>query len=444
MTLQLLAKQIVGKNKHVNEALKSFKKILPELSVSSDGLITRGQRIVLPASLHKKVLDSAHAGHLGINSMKRHLRSKYCFAGMDTEIANHVAACHACNVNTDKSVQEPLKPTISPEDAWAEGKGEVDVDFTSQTPSGDYVLVCICERSRYPVLILTKGLTTASAIAALKVVFKTFGVPVVLKTDNGPAFRRTFTIWLKSIGCKHRKITPLWPPANGTAERFMKNINKVIRCALVENLPWKSCINDYLANYRNTPHSMTKCTPSSMMGLLDESGLDSVCKPQKSVNQDSKSKSAMKEYTDKRRNAKAHLFKIGDVVVHKWSRSNKYQAIFDPDCYTITDIDQSMITASRSDHSVTRNSFFFQSARLLGSKPKVIPVIDRPAVFCKQFVIQRQTTPARFAPLTPVTGVENDQVYDFQLPAMNIENQIAQEVATELPNWNKATLKVAL
>ena len=73
VTLQLLAKKIVDKSKHVNEALKSFEKILPKLSVSSDGLITRGQRIMLPASLHEKVLDSAHAGHLGINSMKRHL-----------------------------------------------------------------------------------------------------------------------------------------------------------------------------------------------------------------------------------------------------------------------------------------------------------------------------------------------------------------------------------
>jgi len=284
----------VVKSNRVNEALKSFKKIIPELSVSNDGLVTRGQRIMLPASLQEKALKSAHAGHLGINSMKRHLRAKYCFAGMDAAVENHVKACHACNVNTDRSAQEPLNPTIMPEEVWAKGKGEVDVDFTSKTPSGDYVLVCICERSRYPVLILTKKLTTAAAIAALKVVFETFGVPAVLKTDNGPAFRRVFTLWLKSIGCKHCKITPLWPPANGTAERFMRNINKVIRCALVEELPWKACINDYLANYRNTPHSMTKCTPSSMMGLLDQSGLDSFTKSQRPDNHDSRSKAEMK------------------------------------------------------------------------------------------------------------------------------------------------------
>jgi hypothetical protein len=189
-----LSKQIVDKSKRVNEALKSFKKIIPELSVSNDGLVTRGQRIMLPASLQEKALKSAHAGHLGINSMKRHLRAKYCFAGMDAAVENHVKACHACNVNTDRSAQEPLNPTIMPKEVWAKGKGEVDVDFTSKTPSGDYVLVCICERSRYPVLILTKKLTTAAAIAALKVVFETFGVPAVLKKDNDPAFRRVFTL----------------------------------------------------------------------------------------------------------------------------------------------------------------------------------------------------------------------------------------------------------
>ena len=47
---------------------------------------------------------------------------------------------------------------------------------------------------------------------------------------------------------KKRLITPLWPAAIGLAERFMRNLNKVIRRAKVENLPWilqeHSILND--------------------------------------------------------------------------------------------------------------------------------------------------------------------------------------------------------
>ena len=64
----------------------------------------------------------------------------------------------------------------------------------------------------------------------------------------------------------------------------------------MEELPWKACINDYLLNYRNIPHSMTGVTPNELMGLEDNSSMDSlptIIKP----NHDSKSKTAMKEYT---------------------------------------------------------------------------------------------------------------------------------------------------
>ena len=111
----------MSKSKKVNEAIISFSKILPELSLSSDGIITRGQRIMLPKSLQETAISAAHAGHPGINSVKRHLRAKYCFAGMDLLVQEHVGACHACNVNTDKTNQEPLRPTVSPKEAWGSG-----------------------------------------------------------------------------------------------------------------------------------------------------------------------------------------------------------------------------------------------------------------------------------------------------------------------------------
>ena len=227
------------------------------------------------------------------------------------------------------------------------------------------------------------------------------GVPDEVKSDNGPAFiSAEFSKFAKKLGFTHRLITPLWPPANGTAERFMRNINKVIRCATVEGLPWKSCINDYLANYRNVPHSMTGCTPNHLMKLPDDSGLYSINK--KKPNKDKVSKTKMKVYTDKKRRARSHSFKLGDIVVHKWSRSNKYQAIFDPDCYEIIKIDHSMITASRQDHQVTRNCFFFQAACLLGVKSN--DVKEAPKV--KQFLVQRRVEPTLYRPESPISILE--------------------------------------
>jgi len=410
--LQLLAKQITSKEQKLNEALKDYKKILSELSLSADGLITRGDRILLPSSLQAKAISAAHAGHgLGIVSIKRMLRAKYSFLHMDKLVEKWIADCHACNVNTDRTRQEPLKATVSPAEKW----DEVDVDFTSRTPTGDYALVAVCERSRYPVLQITKRLTSLAAISALKIIFAKLGVPRVIKTDNGPAFIGSeFRRFAKSTGFKHRLITPIWPPANGTAERFMRNINKVIRCASVANLSWKACVNDYLLNYRNTPHSMTGCTPNSLMNLSDDSGLYSINKQKQNV--DAFSKMKMKEYTDAKRHATPHSFVIGDTVVLKWSRSSKYQTLFDPDCYTVSAIDHSMITATRHNHQVTRNSSFFQTAKsfAVGSVPRVSSGIQ-------QFPNRTYSFPSSALDTPFSAGPEQRQfVFEDQAPASHL------------------------
>ena len=185
----------------------------------------------------------------------------------------------------------------------------------------------------------------------------------------------------------------------------MRNINKVIRCASVDEISWKACINGYLAIYRNTPHSTTNCTPNNMMKLSDDSGLYSINKLGSS--KDTINKAKMKLYTDKKRQAKAHSFKVGDIVVHKWNRSSKYQTIFDPDCYKISEINHSMITAKRSDHKVTRNCSFFQAAKLLEKKTK--NVIEVPMV--KQFPLHKinnfiEPSAPPYRPESPVSWSE--------------------------------------
>ena len=64
VTLQLLAKQIVSRKQKVNEALKDYKKILSELILSAEGLITIGDRILLPASLQLKAIKAEHDGKI--------------------------------------------------------------------------------------------------------------------------------------------------------------------------------------------------------------------------------------------------------------------------------------------------------------------------------------------------------------------------------------------
>ena len=120
---------------------------------------------------------------------------------------------------------------------------EVSVDF-KQLSSCDYLLVITDDYSRYPVVELVGSTSAAAVIPQLDKTFSTFGIPKIVRSDNGPPFNG-------------RKVTPLWPRANGQVERFMRTIKKSVAAAKAEGKPWKTELFQLLRNYWSTPHSLT-------------------------------------------------------------------------------------------------------------------------------------------------------------------------------------------
>jgi len=53
----------------------------------------------------------------------------------------------------------------------------------------------------------------------------------------------------KCLEYHHRKVTPLWPAANGEVERFMRPVAKVLRTARIEQKYWKQ---ELYASYEHT------------------------------------------------------------------------------------------------------------------------------------------------------------------------------------------------
>ena len=92
--------------------------------------------------------------------------------------------------------------------------------------------------------------------------FSRFGTPSVLKIDNGAPFNSgEFAAFAKKLGFKHLKITPLWPEANGEAERFVRTLNKFVHACQAEHSDWKVELQNFLCQYRATPHTSTKSSP---------------------------------------------------------------------------------------------------------------------------------------------------------------------------------------
>ena len=346
------------------ENLESLKRVSAELCVNSDrNLILRGTKLVIPSALQDRVLAIAHEGHQGVVRTKQLLREKVWFAGIDVKAEKLIAQCLPCQASTPQQKSEPLKMSPLPSKPWS----EISVDFAGPYPSGDYIMVILDEYSRFPVAEVIRSTAASTVIPHLDRIFAIFGIPDQIKTDNGPPFNgQDFAEFTKQMGCKHRRITPLWPQANAEVERCMRTIGKTIKAATVKGEPWKQALSGFLRNYRSTPHPTTGASPAELMfGRPVKIKLPEVSKPCPSdapVRQkDASQKEKMKEYADKRSHAKPTTFKIGDQVLVRQPKTSKLTPPYSPKPYAIIRMKGSQITARNQNHHwITRNSSHFK------------------------------------------------------------------------------------
>jgi hypothetical protein len=345
--LQELIKCISGRRK-LGDNMAKYRSIMDDLWISDDGIVLRGDTIVLPKSLQSRAIKHVHGGHLGIVLSKRLLKSRTWFMGADSAMEKEVHDCLPCQANSDTTEHAPLII----QEIQKDNLSLVSLDFSSRTPSNDYLLVAIYERSRYPAYSISKNLTGAQAVIHSKRIFEKHGIPQEVKTDNGPAFRsREFNEFLRRLGIKHTKITPLNPEANGSCERLMRPINKCIRCARVDGTSWKPVLDKWIESYRATPHSSTGVTPEAAKGI--ESKFNKLPQPANQLDHEATqrtleantrvSRSKQKFYADNAQNAKQVTFKEGDKVMYKWPRSNKHESIFNPDAYVVSKVNATSI-----------------------------------------------------------------------------------------------------
>jgi hypothetical protein len=367
IVLQALIKRLSLKHKpkHKPPEIHSYEKIIDEFSCTDTGIVIRNSLIVIPSTLQTKVISYAHQGHGGSTLMKRLLRNICWFPGMDIQIEKCVEDCIACACNTDTTNVVPLLPSKIPPSKWH----TVAIDFSSKTPSNDYTLVAKDEHSREILAKISKTMTSEEAINICKRLFTLYGIPSIIKSDNGPAFSsREFAEFAKKYKFFHRKVTPYHPAANGSVEAAMKPQNKAIRCASVESSSWKSLYSKYLERYRATPHVATGFSPNMLMFGKDNCNIlpQVVVKPPNQnildlvQRNDALAKEKMRLYADGSQHAKLVEFLINCPVLFKWDRSNKHMPLFDPYPYRISSQNGHMLTAIRENHTITRNSSKFK------------------------------------------------------------------------------------
>ncbi len=243
------------KKGELNPAITAFFHIRDEL-VTQDGLIFRGDRLIIPKSLRRQMLIELHSAHQGLESIMRRARESIYWPHLNQELRDHIARCQACSTYRDKQSKEPLIPHEIPDRAWAKlGCDLFEFDNRNYLITVDYF-------STFFEIDRLEHATAKYVIKKLKAHFARYGIPEVLVSDNGTQFTsQDFNEFTATYGFEHVRSSPHHHQSNGKAEAAVKQAKKMMRrCKDSGDDPFLA-----LLTLRNTPQQHHETSPAQRL-----------------------------------------------------------------------------------------------------------------------------------------------------------------------------------
>ena len=190
-----------------------------------EGLVFRGETLVIPPSVRHKMLTKLHESHLGIEKYKARERSIMYWPGMGRDIEETKSRCSICAKYKPANPFEPLIPHVILERPWS--KLGTDI-FTFR--GRDYLLVVVCF-FRYPEVSQLSTKTASCVISHLKTFFATHvhGIPDTAIADNMPFGSNKFAQLAEEWGFEVETSSPHQAPSNGQSERSVGKIRQLTR-----------------------------------------------------------------------------------------------------------------------------------------------------------------------------------------------------------------------
>ena len=170
---------------------------------AQDGLILRGQRIVIPLAMRSETKQKSHVGHLDINSCIRRVRYLIFWPGMPAEIRQYVHACATCTTYADRQPAVPFIITEVPKRPWQ----RVAANIFSWGGSG--YLVTANQHSNLFKVDKVSNLISDAVISRLRGHFARYRIPDSLSSQTtNPNFHLMHSESSQEIGRSHMKRYP--------------------------------------------------------------------------------------------------------------------------------------------------------------------------------------------------------------------------------------------
>lgn len=245
-----------------NSNILPYYKRKNELTIEQNVLMW-GYRVIIPAKFRNKLLDQLHESHQGTTKMKSLARAYFWWPLLDCDIEKLTSSCEVCCENRAVPPKAILKPFEWPTKPWT----RIHIDFLGPI-FGQVFFVLVDATSKWIECFKVNSLNTTTVLKHLTEVFSRFGLPKSITSDGAKCFSNdVFHSFLKMYGIMHLVGAPYHPQSNGAAESAVKTIKnfikKIIKSPVKSDLDIE--LSKFLFQYRNTPHTTTKETPTKIL-----------------------------------------------------------------------------------------------------------------------------------------------------------------------------------
>ena len=236
-------------------SMQSYFHFRDGLSVQ-DGLVLKGERLVVPQSMREEIKQKLHQSHLGLQGCLRRGREVVYWPGMNKDIEDFISTCSVCKSYQADQQKEPMISHEIPSRPW-EKVGCDLFDFEDK-----HYLVCVDYYSDYFEVDRIYGKKGKEVISRLKSQFARHGITDQLISDNGPPFSsREFQEFALAYEFEHLTSSPRYPQSNGKAENAVKVAQNIMRKARLAGTD----PNLSLLDYRNTPTEGIGSSPAQRL-----------------------------------------------------------------------------------------------------------------------------------------------------------------------------------
>ncbi|XP_053698690.1 uncharacterized protein K02A2.6-like [Sabethes cyaneus] len=243
---------------------------------TQDGMVFRGDRIVIPYVLRRKLVDSCHVSHNGTESTLKLARANLFWPGMSSQIKDVVKECSICAKYAPSQPNPPMMSHNIP--VYPFQMVSMDVFQAEHRGIKRKFLVTVDHYSDFFELDILKDLTPESVIFACQQNFARHGKPQRLISDNATNFSNVKMVkFARDWDIELVTSAPHHQQANGKSEAAVKIAKRLITKADETNTDfWYA-----LLHWRNIPNKIgsspaarlfsrqTRCgVPTSVSNLL--------------------------------------------------------------------------------------------------------------------------------------------------------------------------------